>query len=305
MSSTTTQNTARSAEILQRQANETPAQYRARVASSQLVDNHSPTAHSTSPQQSASDSVGRSATNTSSSSVHNTGLANVATDSSHIQAAVSRLSNAQQQQLDTVRNGLTHAITSTPPDQNAIQQADTRFGALVRDATDPHGANPILGESFDVGAYVQYVLRDAYNSTTADMEVFAKKTKWLNDLKKEIRNELERARGIASSANVATLADTATLPTPPGPVTPKTFNTDPTAAGGAFSVDGTPLTTKAQLKSYIENLEQKLQTAGDDAQLAQVDLQNILQKQQQTLQLMSNISKMLHDTAMSVIRKIG
>ncbi len=43
----------------------------------------------------------------------------------------------------------------------------------------------------------------------------------------------------------------------------------------------------------------------DDAQLANVDLQNILQKQQQTLQMLSNISKMLHDTAQSVIRKMG
>jgi hypothetical protein len=44
---------------------------------------------------------------------------------------------------------------------------------------------------------------------------------------------------------------------------------------------------------------------GDDAQLANVDLQNILQKQQQVLQMLSNISKMLNDTALAVIRKIG
>jgi hypothetical protein len=43
----------------------------------------------------------------------------------------------------------------------------------------------------------------------------------------------------------------------------------------------------------------------DDAQLAYVDLQNMLQKQQQTLQMLSNISKMLHDTAQAIIRKIG
>ena len=48
-----------------------------------------------------------------------------------------------------------------------------------------------------------------------------------------------------------------------------------------------------------------IEQLGDDAQLANVDLQNILQKQQQTLQAMSNISKMLYDTAQSVIRKIG
>ncbi len=46
-------------------------------------------------------------------------------------------------------------------------------------------------------------------------------------------------------------------------------------------------------------------TAEDDAQLANVDLQNTLQKQQQTLQMLSNISKMQHDNAMTIIRKIG
>jgi hypothetical protein len=59
------------------------------------------------------------------------------------------------------------------------------------------------------------------------------------------------------------------------------------------------------LAREIARWEEKLNTVGDDAQLANVDLQNMLQKQQQTLQMMSNISKMLHDTAMSVIRKIG
>lgn len=57
--------------------------------------------------------------------------------------------------------------------------------------------------------------------------------------------------------------------------------------------------------SEIKKWEEKLNSIGDDAQLANVDLQNILQKQQQTLQMMSNISKMLYDTATSVIRKMG
>lgn len=48
-----------------------------------------------------------------------------------------------------------------------------------------------------------------------------------------------------------------------------------------------------------------LSTIGDDAQLANIDMQNALQKQQQLLQTMSNVSKMLHDTSMSIIRKTG
>lgn len=65
--------------------------------------------------------------------------------------------------------------------------------------------------------------------------------------------------------------------------------------------------TQVKARTDLEKtrLAAKLNSIGDDAQLANVDLQNILQKQQQTLQMMSNISKMLFDTAQSVIRKIG
>jgi hypothetical protein len=59
------------------------------------------------------------------------------------------------------------------------------------------------------------------------------------------------------------------------------------------------------IDGLIKKWEEKLNSIGDDAQLANVDMQNILQKQQQTLQMMSNISKMLYDTAQSIIRKMG
>lgn len=55
----------------------------------------------------------------------------------------------------------------------------------------------------------------------------------------------------------------------------------------------------------MEDLQDKLNAIGNEAQLANVDLQNILQNQQQTLQMLSDISKMLYDTAMAVIRHIG
>ena len=57
--------------------------------------------------------------------------------------------------------------------------------------------------------------------------------------------------------------------------------------------------------SDVSGLEEQLNALGDDAQLANVDLQNVLQKQQQTMQMMSNISKTLYDTAQAVIRKFG
>lgn len=59
------------------------------------------------------------------------------------------------------------------------------------------------------------------------------------------------------------------------------------------------------LTQYTEEIDEQLSTIGDDAQLANIDLQNMLQKQQQTMQMMSNLSKILHDTALAVIRKLG
>ena len=75
--------------------------------------------------------------------------------------------------------------------------------------------------------------------------------------------------------------------------------------GSEFRALDGAIFSREQLENYISTTEDQLNTVGDDAQLANVDLQNMLQKQQQTLQMMSNISKSLHDTAMSVIRKIG
>jgi hypothetical protein len=46
-------------------------------------------------------------------------------------------------------------------------------------------------------------------------------------------------------------------------------------------------------------------TAGSDGQLANIDIQDMLQKQQQLVQMLSNVSKLLNDTASAVIRKIG
>jgi hypothetical protein len=65
------------------------------------------------------------------------------------------------------------------------------------------------------------------------------------------------------------------------------------------------LDVEEQVKGEIAAWEEKLNSIGDDAQLANIDLQNMLQKQQQTLLMMSNISKMLSDTASAVIRMMS
>ena len=58
------------------------------------------------------------------------------------------------------------------------------------------------------------------------------------------------------------------------------------------------------LDTGIIVLEEKRTLIGDDAQLANIDLQNQLQKQQQTLQTISKVSKIHHDTMMSIINNM-
>lgn len=77
------------------------------------------------------------------------------------------------------------------------------------------------------------------------------------------------------------------------------------SADGKRAGDKKLIDTVEGMNAYIENLEDQMNSVGDDAQLANIDLQNCLQKQQQTLQMMSNISKMMHEVAMSIIRNLN
>jgi len=59
-----------------------------------------------------------------------------------------------------------------------------------------------------------------------------------------------------------------------------------------------------QIKAFdteIEVLKKKLQTSEDMTQMMQLELQDAMNKQQQTLQTMSNVSKMHHDTLKAII----
>lgn len=169
----------------------------------------------------------------------------------------------------------------------------------------------------DPNALVQWVLRESYLQTTEDLRYYAEKVRQLNQQKKAIRDYLEALRATAAdvrSSLQGDLSDPCAEPAfsreavakaieqhgrdyPADAVTRELCIPGRVPPDAVSSLDG--------LSAEIRAWEERLNTIGDDAQLANVDLQNILQKQQQTLQMMSNISKLLHDTATSVIRKMG
>jgi hypothetical protein len=139
-----------------------------------------------------------------------------------------------------------------PPD-NII----TAWEKFVTESKDHLIVREMEGEKLDIQVIIQHVLRGSYLEANKDLQYYAQKVKFYNDMKTNIRDELSKRREEMS-----------------------------------------------RMSDYIDKLEEDLQSVGDDAQLATIDLQNALQKQQQSMQLISNVSKMLHDTAMAIIRNI-
>jgi hypothetical protein len=66
-----------------------------------------------------------------------------------------------------------------------------------------------------------------------------------------------------------------------------------------------PEASRAEMELRSTILQSCRAKTGEEGDLAGLDLQSALQQQQQALQLLSNIAKAMHDSDMSVIRKIG
>jgi len=54
----------------------------------------------------------------------------------------------------------------------------------------------------------------------------------------------------------------------------------------------------------LKELEKKLGEVDDNVELENIDLQTMLREKEETIQMMSEIVKRLHDTAMAVARKM-
>ena len=151
----------------------------------------------------------------------------------------------------------------------------------------------------DIHDMIMWVLRESYLEQMEVLKDYAEKLAYYNKLKKVIRDHLAEMREWAArmdSRNATKTVEVNAIVRFPPPYR--------SGATARFKWARKRMNRDA-LQAYIEDLEGRLATAGNDAQLANVDMQNMLQKQQQTMQMMSQISKMMHDTAMAVLRNIG
>ncbi len=203
-----------------------------------------------------------------------------------VMAVIGLISASAMAQVDTVGNletGLAIAIDAAKVDASRIQLTPPQTKTLnkvIRDLRHGEEKNALKkwenlfadlvfeGGPRDRFALVQHVIRQSYIENTEDLRDRADRVRYYNSQKRAIRESIRRARtfrGLLKKLN------------------------EPTAV----------------IDSEIESLRAYVARLEEDDQLATVDLQNILQKLQQLLQQMSNMSKQLHDIALGVIRKWG
>jgi len=198
--------------------------------------------------------------------------------------------------LWVAENGLSLNYAGTDPDMSPYYKGDES----IKDLIGTIKAKPQSGQSFK--DYIHYLAEAAARKLTNDFEndgdagqpdvgrisMIFLVPKFEYDAA-QIEQELQADAD--ANANTGTSSSNFRSETDEAPKLPW---------GG-----GRVVATKDDNEQYIKHLEERLNTVGEDAQLANVDLNNWLQKQQQTIQMMSNIAKLLHDTAMSVIRNMS
>jgi hypothetical protein len=143
---------------------------------------------------------------------------------------------------------------------------------------------------------INSILSEAKLEAQRNVDAAKKRVQFNSLLKQQVSNEINSAK-----LNLSEVDKTKE----PKVMERKTFGLSPNAEGTIIVSQTGPISTRDEITGYIHNLEQQLNIIGDDAQLVNIDLQNALQKQQQLLQMLSNVSKMLSDTALAIIRKIG
>lgn len=152
-----------------------------------------------------------------------------------------------------------------------FQMADVRsIGVVLAQTASMEAVQPrweeIVRESRPHAAslplLVRAVMREAYHESNREVQVHTEKVLFYNDMTESIQREIDRVEGERS-----------------------------------LSPEG-----EGEWDSYHKNLHAWLASVGDDAQRANEDLQKALERQEQTLELLSSLSVTLHATGLTALR---
>ncbi len=147
----------------------------------------------------------------------------------------------------------------------------------------------------DVNALVRYVLRATYLESSQALRTSAERVKRFNEQKEAAREYIRELR--QRRAELDRVGD----PKRTVPVRPLTLSNadDKPSTLRSRPIDMTPKAVAEELQRVVVLAD----SAEKREQMAKGDLQSSLQRQQGSLQTMSNVSKLLNDAAKSVIRR--
>src|SRR5262245_38629173 len=183
--------------------------------------------------------------------------------------------------IDVVASaGLPRGLQRTPLLDRVVTELRAGRVESANSAFKQYVSGAASGGAVDPNALVQYVLRESYLQTAEDLRYLAEKVKYFNESKKLVREYLQQLRDYSPQTK-----DFHCLNWP--------------------KLDSRPCAlTKDQVEKEIAAWEERLNSLGDDAQRSALDLQAAMQKQQQLMQTLSNVSKTLHDTAKAIIQNL-
>lgn len=181
---------------------------------------------------------------------------------------------------------------------------------LARKSSFPNG--------MDVHSFVQAVLRESYLFHSDQLREKGERLKATNLRRRGLREEKRRAQGLRSqimSGDGLSKDDYEELSTLLGidiirseedsGKTEKLAKFEGGKDAPVLDLGAEPSVIEEVLNQQIAKFDDAIATEGEDAELMRMELQDLLQKQQQALSMMTNMSKMMHDLAMSIIRNIG
>lgn len=147
----------------------------------------------------------------------------------------------------------------------------------------------------DFDAILNWVLREAYIDANESLRAPSNKVRFYEEMRRRVREHVEAYRETLTAMQGEAEVEIRTI----------SIRSKYKRKKNPVRERGEEKMSDAELAEYIRMWEDQLAGIGQDAALAGIDLQEALQKQQQLVNTMSSVSKLLHDTAMGVIRKVG
>lgn len=175
------------------------------------------------------------------------------------------------------------------------------------DLGDPHSADS-RGSWFDnpdmnVIGFVEWVMNNTYAENQNSLLLFGARTEGYNKLQAAYREELEKL--YKEQGKYAGYNNSQDLPGGgmnyneyPSSFIPNSTGDNPKPSSTSH------IKTKGDLDAAVQVLNDDLNEVGGNATVANLDLQQVMQKQTQFTQMMTNVAKMSFDANMSVARNI-